>query len=89
MVAHCMRVKRKLIQHLNPTQIPVITGDQPVYALMKQIQWQFPKEFGEEHFFVGMGGLHIEMAMLSLIGNYTNYVMCLAQFFSIFPFYTP
>ena len=38
MVAHSMRVIRKLIQHLNPTQIPVITGDQPVHALMKQIQ---------------------------------------------------
>ena len=69
MVAHCMRVIRKLIQHLNPTQISVITGDQPGYALMKQIQWQFPNEFGEEHFFVGMGRLHIEMAMLSLTGN--------------------
>ena len=68
-VIHCMRVIRKLIQHLNPTQIPVITGDQPVYALMKQVQWQFPNEFGEEHFFVGMGGLHIEMVVLSLIGN--------------------
>ena len=69
MVAHCMRVIRKLIQHLNPTQIPVITGDQPAYALMKQTQCQFPNEFREEHFFVGMGGLHIEMPMLSLIGN--------------------
>ena len=69
MVACCMRVIRKFIQHLNPTHIPVITSDQPVYALMKQVQWQFPNEFGEEHFFVGMSGLHIEMAMLSLIGN--------------------
>ena len=64
-----MRVIRKLIQHLNPTQIPVITGNQPVYALMKQVQWQFPNEFGEEHFFVGMGGLHTEMAMLSFLLN--------------------
>ena len=69
MVAHCMRVIRKLVQHLNPTQIPVLTGDQPVYALMKQIQWQFFTEFGEEHFFAGMGGLHAEIPMLSLIGN--------------------
>ena len=37
MVADCMRFIRKLIQHLNQTQIPVITGDQPVYALMKQV----------------------------------------------------
>ena len=66
MVAHCMRVIRRLIQHLNPTQIPVITGDQPVQALMNQ------KEFGEKHFFVGMWGLHIEMAMLSIYINYVG-----------------
>ena len=85
MVAHCMRVLRKLTQHLNPTQIPVITGDQPVYVLMKQVQWQFPSEFGEEHFFVGMGGLHIEMAMLSIIGNL--YQLC--NVFSPFLFNIP
>ena len=69
MVADSIRIIRKLIQHLNPTQILVIIGDQPVYALMKQVQWQFSSEFGEEHFFVGMGSLHIEMTVLSLIGN--------------------
>ena len=63
MFAHCMRAIRKFIQRLNPTQISVITGDQPVYALMKQVQWQFTNEFGEEYL------RHIEMAMLSLIGN--------------------
>ena len=66
MVAHCMRVIRKLIQHLNPTQISVITGDQPVQALMNQ------KEFGEKYFFVGMWGLYIEMAMLSIYINYVG-----------------
>ena len=50
MVAHCMRVMRKLIQHLNPTQILVITGDQRVYTLMKQAQWQFPNGFGAENY---------------------------------------
>ena len=69
MIAHCMRVIRKLFQRLNPTQIPVITGDQPVNALMKQVQWLFPNDFGQEHFFIGTGGLHIEMAILTLVGN--------------------
>ena len=50
-----MRVIRKLMQHVNPIQISVITGDQPVYALIRQVQWQFPNEFGKEHFYVGMG----------------------------------
>ena len=43
------------MQHVNPIQISVITGDQPVYALIRQVQGQFPNEFGEEHFSVGMG----------------------------------
>ena len=69
MIAHCMRVIRKLFQHLNPTQIPVITDDQSVYALMKQVQWLFPNDFGQEHFFIGTEGLHIEMTILTLVGN--------------------
>ena len=32
---------------------------------MKQVQWHFPDELGEEHFFVVMGELDIEMAILS------------------------
>ena len=35
MVAHCMKILKKLIEKINPNQIPVITGDQPVFALMK------------------------------------------------------
>ena len=35
---------------------------------MKQLQWQFPNEVAEQQFFVGMGGLYIEMAILSLKG---------------------
>ena len=30
------------------------------------------KEFGEKHFFVGMWGLYIEMAMLSIYINYVG-----------------
>ena len=68
-VAHCMRVIRKVIQYLNPTKISIRTGDQPVRALMRQVQWYFPNEFKEEHFFIGTGGFHIEMAIMSLKGN--------------------
>lgn len=39
MVRHSMGVVKQVIQHLNPGQIPVITADQPLYALAKQIQW--------------------------------------------------
>ena len=68
-VADCVRVIRKVIQHLNPTKISIKTGDQPVHALMRQVQWHFPNEFKEEHFFIVTGGLHIEMAIVSLKSN--------------------
>ena len=34
-----------ITKRVNPQQNAVITGDQPVYALGKQIQWMFPDEF--------------------------------------------
>ena len=68
-VAHCMRVIRKVIQHLNPAKISIRTGDQPVHALMRQVQWYFPNEFKEQHFFIGTVAFHIEMAIVSLKGN--------------------
>ena len=37
MVKHCMVVVHRTIQDINPSQVPVITVDQPVYALRKQI----------------------------------------------------
>ena len=69
MIKHSMIVAKKAIQYLNPDQVPVIAMDQPLYALAKQIQWTWP-ELGEESFVVMLGGLHIEMAMLTMIGKW-------------------
>ena len=38
MVCHCMEIINDLVEHLNPGQTSVITGDQPVYTLGKQVQ---------------------------------------------------
>ena len=54
MVKHCVKVIRKIIQHINPNQITIIIGDQPVYALLRQIQWKYPNEFGD-NFLIMMG----------------------------------
>ena len=67
MVKHCMKAIRKIIQHINPNQITIISGDQPVYALLQQIQWKYPNKFGD-NFLIMMGGLHIEMAILKALG---------------------
>ena len=68
MVKHCITVIQKVVHKANPGQISIITADQPVYALHKQIQWKFLHDFGEDTFIIMMGGLHIEMTMLHVLG---------------------
>ena len=50
MIKHSLCVIKSVIEHLNPGQAPVITFDQPLYALAKQIQWKWPEMFGEDNF---------------------------------------
>ena len=61
---HSMDVVRKVVQHLNTGQTPVVTFDQPLYAIVKQIQWKWSEMYGEDKFVVVFGGLHIEIAAL-------------------------
>ena len=41
-VRHCLKIIMKAVQDLNPGQIAIVTADQQVYALAKQVQWQLP-----------------------------------------------
>ena len=68
-IKHVMDKVRDTVAFLNPGQTPVIGADQPLYALAKQIQWQWPEKYGEDKFVLMFGGLHIEMAAFSSIGN--------------------
>ena len=72
MIQHAMKIVKASTSHLNPLQIPVITMDQPLYAIAKQIQWKNTAELGEGKYMVMMGGLHIEMATLKMIGNWLS-----------------
>ena len=47
----------------------MIALDQPLFALAKQIQWSLP-DFNEDKFVVMLGGLHIEMACLKMLGKW-------------------
>ena len=58
-VRHVMDKIRNAVMLLNPGQVPVITADQPIYATAKQIRWQWPEDYGESHFLIMFGGLHI------------------------------
>ena len=64
-----MRLIKQSINFLNPGQIPVAALDQPLYDIAKNVQWKWPNEFGEDHFVVVLGGLYIDMAFMSMIGD--------------------
>ena len=48
-VKHAMEKIRDTVAFLNPGQTPVLAADQPLYALAKQIQLQWP-DYGEDRF---------------------------------------
>jgi len=54
-----MDVVKGTVEHLDRGQIPVLTFDQPLFALAKQIQWRWPEQYGNEKFVIMFGGLHI------------------------------
>ena len=60
MIRHGMELVKMTTEHLNPYQIPVLVVDQPLYV---------PEILGEDKFVVMLGGLHIEMALWSNIGD--------------------
>ena len=44
-VRHFSNIIVKLTEKLNLDQVPIITADQPVCALGRQVQWLYPHEF--------------------------------------------
>ena len=70
MVRHTMDIIKEVHRTLHLNQPLVITADQPVYALGKKVQWLYPDMYGEDKVLMMMGPLHIEMAFLSLIGDW-------------------
>ena len=48
----------------------MIAFDQLLYALAKQVQWNWPDKYGEDKHVVMFGGLHIEMAALKTLGDW-------------------
>lgn len=65
MIRHSMDVVKRAVNFLNPGQVPVVTVDQPLYAIAKLIQWNWPATYGEQNFVIVLGGLHTEIAALS------------------------
>ena len=49
-----------------------MTVDQPLVAIAKKIQWSWPDVYGESKYVVMMGALHIEMALLNVLGHWLD-----------------
>lgn len=67
-IKHCMQKINETVAFINAEQTPVMAADQPLFALAKQIQWQWPK-YGDDKFIIMLGGLQIEMAALPSQGT--------------------
>ena len=76
MILHAMNMIKAAVNHVNPSQIPVITLDQPLFALGKLIKWNWPSTHGEKKFILMLGGLHIEMAAFKLLGDWLDGSPC-------------
>jgi len=72
MLCHALTIIQKAVGSVNSDQIPVVTLDQPLYAIAKQIQWCWSDTFGEQNFFLMLGGLHIEKAFMTTIGDWLH-----------------
>ena len=72
MLCHALTIIQKAVRSVNSAQIPVVTLDQPLYAIAKQIQWCWSDTFGEQNFVLMLGGLHTEMAFMRTIGDWLD-----------------
>ena len=55
MIKHGMDMQKQAFQYLNPGQISVTTLDQPLFALVKLVQWKWPDTHGESLHVVMLG----------------------------------
>jgi len=69
MMKHGMFVIKEATEFLNPGQIPVTVCDQPLFAIAKVVQWNWPATHGENVHVVMLGGLHIEMVLWTMCGD--------------------
>ena len=67
MQKHSMETTISVTNKLNPGQTPILTVDEPLFALCKQLQLQHPETLGEDKIFIMLGQLHIEMCIQSML----------------------
>ena len=69
MMKHGMFVIKEATEFLNPGQIAVTVCDQPLFAIAKVVQWNWPATHRENIHVVMLGGLQIEMVLWTMCGD--------------------
>jgi len=72
MICHAIDVITKAMNFLNQGQVPVLACDQPLCAIAKKIQWNFPTVYGGKKLVVMFGGFHTELASLKALGSWVE-----------------
>ena len=67
MIHYAMLLIHQQTEYLNPGQTPIMTADQPLFALAKEIQWLKPDVLGENKLLVLMGDLYTEMTFMTCL----------------------
>ena len=70
MTLHAINLIMSAVKYVNPAQLPTIAFDQPLFAPVKNIQWELPNAHGEDHLVVMFGALHVEMAAFKALGKW-------------------
>ena len=68
MLKHALKIITSLVHKVNPGQTIIVACDQPIFKVIKQIQWK-TAEFNEQRLIPMFGGLHLEMGIFSVIGK--------------------
>ena len=69
MMKHTMEIVKENTEFINTGQTQVLGADYPLYAIGKQLQWQFPENLGEDKFVMQLGALHIEDKCQLMLGK--------------------
>ena len=70
MIKHGLDIIKIAVDDVNKEQAPVAVYDQPLYAIAKQVQWNWKEIYGNGKFVVMMGPLHTEMAAMKTLGDW-------------------
>ena len=71
-IRHAMEVVSQAVRFLNPGQVPVLACDEPLFAIAKKIQWNWPAMYGEQKLVVMLGGFHTKLAALKALGTWLD-----------------